>query len=111
LGRGSHASSPGGFDGIVVGPDGPGSHEIQRPTNDKLVVADAPGMGPSIPKSAFPYTHKAHFKVTVAAGATDVASIAYDILIDKRSSTDVPNTQNVSNVVAKSDLVNGKALL
>jgi hypothetical protein len=110
LGQGSHASSPGGFDGIVVGPDGPGAWEIRRPTTDKLVVGDAPGMGPAIPKDAFPYTYKAHFTVTVAAGATDVGSIAYDVLIDKRSSRDVPNTQNVSNAFAKRDLVNGKAL-
>jgi hypothetical protein len=36
----------GGFGGVLMGPDGPGAHEIRRPTRDKIVVADSPVFPP-----------------------------------------------------------------
>ncbi len=101
--------TPGGFSGFLTGPDGPASHEIQRPSADKIVVADAPGFA-AIPAGSFPVTYQAHFTVTVAAGSTDIASIHYDVLIDKRTSTDVPNHENRSFSSSKSDLVRGRSL-
>jgi hypothetical protein len=102
-------STPGGFKGVIIGPDGPAGHEIKRPTADKIVVADAPGFA-SMPTGSFPVTYKAHFAVTVAAASTDIARINYDVLIDKRTATEVPNTENRSVSTQKSDLVRGRAL-
>lgn len=101
--------TPGGFEGVVTGPDGPSSHEIKRPTTDKIVVADAPGFA-TLPTGSFPATYKAHFSVTVAAGSTDIASVNYDVLIEKRSPTDVPNKENRSFITGKNDLVRGQSL-
>jgi hypothetical protein len=101
--------TPGGFTGVLIGPDGPGAHEIQRPSTDKIVIADAPGFA-ALSASSFPATYKAHFTVTVAAGGADVARINYDVLIEKRSATDVPNTENRSVSTAKEDLVRGRSL-
>jgi hypothetical protein len=101
--------APGGFEGVLIGPDGPGSHEIKRPTADKIVVADAPGVA-DVPTGSFPVTYKAHFAVTLAAASTDIARINYDVLIDKRTATDVPNTENQSLTTEKQDLVRARSL-
>jgi hypothetical protein len=106
---GGGAATPGGFDGTQIGPDGPASHEILRPSADKIVVADVPGF-PAVPPVNFPATYRAHFTVTVAAGTTDVARIKYDVLINKTSASDVPNTENRSVVTEKEDLVRGRCL-
>jgi hypothetical protein len=103
-------ATPGGFGGVLIGPDGPPSHEIRRPTADKIVVADAPGFA-SVPTGSFPVTYRAHFAVTVAAASTDIARINYDVLIDKRTATEVPNTENRSFSTQKLDLVRGRSLL
>jgi len=102
--------TPGGFGGVLVGDDGPPEHEIQRPSDDALVVADAPGY-PGLPATAFPVTYRAHCKVIAATSAgSDVAMIRYDVLIDKRTATEVPNTENRSVVVEKRDIARGRAL-
>jgi len=101
--------APGGFGGVLMGPDGPGAHEIRRPSKDKIVVADAPGLFP-IAANAFPVTYKAHFTVTIASGTADIARIKYDVVIDKRTSTEVPNTENRSLATAKEDLVRARPL-
>ena len=99
----------GGFGGYITGPDGPGAHEIKRPDDHKIVVADAPGLQ-GLAAGSFPVTYKAHFNVTVAAGSTDVASVDYDVLIDKRTATEVPNKENRSVVTDKKDMVRGQSL-
>ena len=101
----------GGFEGVASRPDGPGTHETLRPSADKIVVADAPSLGPArekpdpLPADQFPLIFKAHFTVTLAAGATDVARVEYDVLINKASPDNVPNVENRSFVTRKEDLV------
>jgi len=84
----------GGFGGVLMGPDGPGAHEIRRPTRDKIVVADSPGFFP-LAANAFPVTYRAHYTLTVASRAADIARIKYDVLINKRTSTEVPTPRTV----------------
>jgi hypothetical protein len=102
--------APGGFTGVRIGPDGPPGHEIQRPDGHRIVVADAPGL-PALVAAQYPVTYRAHFIVTVdsVAGAP-IARCNYDVLIDKRTPTEVPNTENRVAVTAKKDFVRGKDL-
>jgi hypothetical protein len=78
---------------------------VQRPTADKLVVADAPGRG--LTANDYPYIYQAHFTLTVARadGGGDVARIKYDVRIRKQSATDVPNTENRIFATSIEDLV------
>jgi hypothetical protein len=94
---------------VIVGPDGPGAHEVQRPTTDKIVIADAPGAA-ALSASQFPFIYRSHFTVTVAAGSTDVARIRYDVRIEKTNATNVPNVENSIAAVTKEDLVRGRSL-
>jgi hypothetical protein len=51
------------------------------------------------------------FAVTVAnAAGTDVARAKYDVWIEKRTPTEVPNTKNTITPVEKTDLVHGRRL-
>ena len=101
---------PGGFTGMRIGNDGPPVHEIQRPTADTLVVADPPGLRGLVPAS-FPISMNAHFIFTVNdTRSAPVARINYDVLIDRRSVADVPNTDNRIVSTAKKDFVRGRNL-
>jgi hypothetical protein len=102
--------APGGFSGVIVGPDGPPAHEIQRPSTDKIVVADAPGIG-ALTAGQFPFMYRSHFRLTVAdhSGA-DIARINYDVRIEKRDAADVPNTENRVFATSKEDLVRSRPL-
>ena len=102
--------TPGGFTGVRIANDGPPAHEIQRPTADTLVVADAPGPRGLVPAN-FPVTLNAHFIFTVndSRGAP-VARINYDVFIDRRSVGDVPNTANRIVSTDRKDFVRGKHL-
>ena len=103
------APTAGGFDGVLIGPDGPSPQWVKRPSADKIVIADSPGFT-ALSATDFPATYKAHFNLTVAAGATDIARIKYDVLINKTSATNVPNAENRSFSVSKNDLVRGRTL-
>jgi hypothetical protein len=101
---------PGGFTGVLIGPDGPGAHEIQRPSADKIVVADAPGLR-GLTAASFPVTYRSHFILTVNdARNAPIARINYDVLMDRRTQADVPNTENRIFSTAKRDFVRGKTL-
>lgn len=103
-------SAPGGFNGVIVGPDGPAAHEVKRPSSDKLVVADAPGAA-ALSAADFPFKYQSHFKVTAAnPKGADVASISYDVQIEKKTSSEVPNTANSITPVEKKDILRGKTL-
>jgi peptidoglycan hydrolase-like protein with peptidoglycan-binding domain len=109
-GGGAGPPIPGGFGGILVGPDGPPAHEIQRPTADKLVVADAPG-SLRTPAADYPYIYRSHFTLTAEDGrGAPIARIKYDVLIERTSAADVPNTENRIVAVEKKDFVRGKNL-
>jgi len=102
--------TPGGFKGVIVGPDGPAPHEVKRPSGDKIVVADAPGAA-ALTAAQFPFKYQSHFRVTVAnSKGADVASAAYDVEIEKKSAADVPNTTNSVTSVEKKDIIRGKTL-
>ena len=102
--------APVGFAGVLIGPDGPPAHEVQRPDAHRIVVADAPGLSPLVP-AQYPVTYRAHFILTVdsVAGAP-IARCNYDVLIDKRTAAEAPNTENRAVVTAKKDFVRGKDL-
>jgi hypothetical protein len=101
---------PGGFAGILIGNDGPGAHEIQRPTADTIVIADAPGPRGLVPAN-FPITFRAHFILTVSdARNAPIARINYDVIIDRRSVADVPNTENRITATARRDFVRARNL-
>ncbi len=101
--------APGGFGGVRTAPDGPPVHEIQRPSTDKIVVADAPGTR-SLSSAQYPYIHKSTFTLTVAGGGADIARIKYGVRIQKNNATDIPNTENRIFAIEKEDLVRGKSL-
>jgi hypothetical protein len=102
--------APGGFDGVLVGPDGPGAHEIKRPMTDTIVAADAPGAA-SLSAADYPFVYRSHFSVTVANSAgVDVARASYDVRIEKKNAADVPNTENKITPVDKVDLIRGQSL-
>jgi len=102
-------TAPGGFNGVLVGPDGPGDHEVKWPTTRKIVVADAPGAA-RLTAAQFPFRYSSHFRVTVFSGAKDVARIAYDVQIEKTDAANIPNVTNSITSVSKQDLVYGRAL-
>jgi peptidoglycan hydrolase-like protein with peptidoglycan-binding domain len=102
--------APGGFTGVLIGNDGPAAHEIQRPTGDTIVVADAPGLSGMVAAS-YPVTYRAHFILTMGdPRGAPIARANYDVLIDKRSATEVPNTENRVVTTAKKDFVRSKDL-
>jgi peptidoglycan hydrolase-like protein with peptidoglycan-binding domain len=102
--------APGGFRGVLIGPDGPAAHEIQRPTADTIVVADAPGLQ-GLTAGNFPITYRSHFHLTVSDAANaPIARVNYDVLIDRRSVADVPNTENRIVATARKDFVRGQDL-
>jgi hypothetical protein len=103
-------SKKGGFNGSAIGPDGPPAHEIQRPSKDKIVIADAPGIG-ALSATQFPFQYKSHFHLKVAdTSGKDIALIKYDVKIHKKSAAEIPNTENTITAVEKKDLVRGKNL-
>jgi hypothetical protein len=103
-------ATPGGFGGVLVGPDGPPPHEIQRPTADTLVVADAPG-SLRTPAADYPYIYRSHFTLTAEdSRGAPIARIKYDVRIERRSAADVPNTENSIVATEKKDFVRGKNL-
>ncbi len=102
--------APGGFTGVLIGNDGPAAHEIQRPNAHSIVVADAPGLA-GLVAASYPVTYRAHFILTLNdARNAPIARVNFDVLIDKRSAAEVPNTENRAVVTAKKDLVRGKDL-
>jgi peptidoglycan hydrolase-like protein with peptidoglycan-binding domain len=100
----------GGFTGVLIANDGPAAHEIQRPTADTIVVADAPGLS-GLVAASFPVTYRAHFILTVNdALNAPIARINYDVLIERRTQAEIPNTENRVVTTAKKDFVRGKDL-
>jgi len=89
--------------------DGPPAHEIQRPSSDKIVIADAPGPR-SLDASSYPFVMTDDFVLTVAASGTDVARIKYGVRMTKNSATDIPNTENRIFSTEKKDLVRNRDL-
>jgi peptidoglycan hydrolase-like protein with peptidoglycan-binding domain len=100
----------GGFTGVLIANDGPAAHEVQRPDAHTVVVADAPGLRGMVAAS-YPVTYQAHFILTVndPRGAP-IARANYDVVIDKRTETEVPNTANQVTLTAARDFVRGKDL-
>jgi peptidoglycan hydrolase-like protein with peptidoglycan-binding domain len=102
--------APGGFTGVLIANDGPAAHEIQRPTPDTIVIADAPGLS-GLAAASFPVTYRAHFILTVNDAANaPIARINYDVLIERRTQAEIPNTENRVVATAKKDFVRGKNL-
>lgn len=89
--------------------DGPPPHEIQRPSTDKIVIADSPGIL-SLSATDYPFVETANFQLTVAAGGSDVARIRYTVQLNKASATDIPNTTNTVTATEKRDLVRNQAI-
>jgi hypothetical protein len=89
--------------------DGPPPHEIQRPSTDKIVIADAPG-GLNITPAQHPYIMNASFNLTVAGSGHDIARIRYNVNINKQNPTEVPNTTNRIVATEKRDLVRNRDL-
>ncbi|HEY0737248.1 MAG TPA: peptidoglycan-binding protein, partial [Herpetosiphonaceae bacterium] len=102
--------APGGFTGVLIANDGPPAHEIQRPTADTIVIADAPGLQGMVTAS-YPVTYMAHFILTLNdATNAPIARANFDVRIDKRTEVEVPNTENRAFITAKRDFVRGKNL-
>jgi peptidoglycan hydrolase-like protein with peptidoglycan-binding domain len=102
---------PGGFSGLRVGPDGPAPHEIQRPTADKIVIADAPGINRAPTAADYPISYQAHFFLTVEdARNAPIARIKYDVLIRRTSLANIPNAENRVVATEKKDFVRGRNL-
>lgn len=102
--------APGGFTGVLIANDGPAAHEIQRPTADTIVIADAPGLQGMVAAS-YPVTYMAHFILTLNdARSAPIARANFDVRIDKRTAAEVPNTENRAFITAKRDFVRGKNL-
>lgn len=61
--------------------------------------------------ASYPVTYRAHFILTVndPRGAP-IARANYDVVIDKRTETEVPNTANQVSLTAARDFVRGKDL-
>jgi hypothetical protein len=89
--------------------DGPGEHEIQKPSSDKVVVADAPGIS-ALDASHYPFVFDADFELKVVAGGADIARITYKVKINKASASDIPNTENRITPIEKKDLVRNQVL-
>jgi hypothetical protein len=104
------APTPGGFEGATTEPDGPRSHEIQRPATDRIVVADAPGILITAGAQPYPIVIKDHFVLTIAdTQGHDIAKTTYDVAIVKQNATDA-NRINVLLPDEKKDLVRGRDL-
>jgi hypothetical protein len=83
------------------GDDGPPLHEIKTPTDDKLVVADAPGWcRPDIKSGDFPLTYHGDFILAVYdplnAQTGQTAMIKYSVDISKSKIDDPSPTNTVS---------------
>ena len=83
------------------GDDGPPLHEIKTPTDDKLVVADAPGWcRPDIKSSDFPLTYHGDFILAVYdplnARTGQTAMIKYSVDVSKSRIDDPSPTNTVS---------------
>lgn len=92
--------------------DGPKLHEVQFPSADKVVIADAPGFKPYVLSSAadYPASLTDEFTILVAENNVKVASIQYKVSIIKENDKQVPNKENKIVSVQKSDIVRGKSL-
>ena len=102
---------PGGFTGRRVGPDGPGGHEIQRPTANTIVVADAPGINRAPTAADYPISYMSHFFLTVEDGRrAPIARIKYDVRIRRTSLANIPNAENQIVATEKKDFVRGRDL-
>jgi len=102
---------PGGFTGRRVGPDGPGGHEIQRPTANTIVVADAPGINRAPTAADYPISYMSHFFLTVEDGrSAPIARIKYDVRIRRTSLANIPNAENRIVATEKKDFVRGRDL-
>ncbi len=102
---------PGGFTGIRVGPDGPPAHEIQRPTADTIVVADAPGINRAPTAADYPISYRSHFFLTVEdVRRAPIARINYDVHIRRTGLANIPNADNRIVATEKKDFVRGKNL-
>lgn len=96
--------------GDTYAPDGPGEHEIIRsPDSNLLSVADGPGVGRM---DKFPFVFKASFIMTVTNRhtGTQVARVAYDVLIVKLTPTETQNKENKITVLKKTDVARGRDL-
>ncbi len=96
---------PGGFDSAPTAPDPPRDIAVLRPSDEKIVVADAPGFNKV---DAYPAIYRAHFSVVV--GSREDANLAqadYDVRIEKTNADDVPNKENVLIPVMTSHLAKG----
>ena len=101
-------SSSGTQTGTRTGNDGPPAHEIQRPSTDLIVIADAPGFR-GLAASQYPVTYDADFDLTVSdTGGNDIADIEYEVHIDKSDPTTV--NRNDITATAKRDLVRNRNL-
>ena len=83
------------------GDDGPPLHEIKTPTDDKLVVADAPGWcRPDIKSGDFPLTYHGDFILAaydpLNAQTGQTAMIKYSVDISKSKIDDPSPTNSVS---------------
>jgi hypothetical protein len=83
------------------GDDGPPLHEIKTPTDDKLVVADAPGWcRPDIKSGDFPLTYHGDFILAaydpLNARTGQTAMIKYSVDISKSKIDDPSPTNTVS---------------
>ncbi len=78
------------------GNDGPPSHE-QKTTDEKLVVADAPGWCNTVTQSDFPLTYKGDFALYAFDLLTKsaVASVSYQVEISKTSLSDASAVNTV----------------
>jgi len=102
---------PGGFTGLRVGPDGPPPHEIQRPTANTIVVADAPGINRAPTAADYPISYRSHFFLTVEdARNAPIARIKYDVHIRRTSLANIPNAENRIVAIEKKDFVRGRNL-
>ena len=106
---------PGGYEAIRPAqgahPDGPSAFEIQRPDDDKIVIADPPGTR-SLSPIGYPFKLDADFTLTVAdTTGTDVARTEYEVHIEKTTAADIPNTRNSITVLNKEDLIRQRSLV
>jgi hypothetical protein len=91
-------------------PDGPPDHEVLRPSENKLVVADPPGLWMSN-QSDYPFKLDAHFYLMVSdKTGVRIAQIEYDVDIEKTTFENIPNKVNRIVATRKRDLVRNRDL-
>jgi len=78
------------------GNDGPPAHE-QKTTDEKLIVADAPGWCNTVTQSDFPLTYKGDFALYAfdLLSKSAVASVSYQVEISKTSLSDASAVNTV----------------